>query len=196
MNFRSLERYKHGRALPIVLLQHHKQTRAQGRIIPAKMLSIRYFAYYIIFGINTGSIMPPPWVRRTWGRIARIWVPKSSSTRAGGLPKLGAPPSPLAGMAQTPATTVAAVAQGTPPTVVPFNQLQPDRDSVCGRTGAPFRACGRSAAHRCAAPQWYWGNTLIRAAAGRVLGILRIILYYYNTRIKYCLSLRASPSGA
>ena len=89
------------------------------------MLSIRYFAYYIIFGINTGSIMPPPWVRRTWGRIARIWVPKSSSTRAGGLPKLGAAPVP-AGMAQTPATTVAAVAQGTPPTVVPFNQLQPD----------------------------------------------------------------------
>ena len=44
---------------------------------------------------ETKRIMPPPWVRRTWGRIARIWVPKSSSTRAGGLPKLGAPPSPL-----------------------------------------------------------------------------------------------------
>ena len=63
----------------------------------------------------------------------------------GGPSKVGSPPVP-AGMAQTPATTVAAVAQGTPPTVVPFNQLQPDRDSVCGHTGAPFRACGRSAA--------------------------------------------------
>ena len=64
-------------------------------------------------------------------------------------------------MAQTPATTVAAVAQGTPPTVVPFNQLQPDRDSVCGRTGArvpsgsvaaaPHTAALRRTPLRCAA---------------------------------------------
>ena len=133
-------------AIPPTRLIAYSATKGQGRIIPAKMLSIRYFAYYIIFGINTGSIMPPPWVRRTWGRIARIWVPKSSSTRAGrGLPKLGAPPSPLGWRRR--------LRPPSPPSLraprrrsSPFNQLQPDRDSVCGRTGAPFRACGRSAA--------------------------------------------------
>ena len=44
----------------------HKPARPhvlQGGIILEGIPSIRYFAYYIIFGINTGSIMPPPWAK-------------------------------------------------------------------------------------------------------------------------------------
>ena len=36
-----------------------KHVVIQGSIIPAKILSIKYFAYYIILGINTNSIMLP-----------------------------------------------------------------------------------------------------------------------------------------